>query len=141
LLDISARARGRGGIGMQLEMHQRALPAIGLPRRDGSTKTLAPVGPQGPPARRAARLVAVATQARGSLLWTTGTSCASPRRSHSFNKQTACHSRAPSRQSSGTQHLRRGRRRPRPSRRRALGTPPLGVSTNRVVAALITEGA
>jgi transposase len=71
-------------------------------RRARVTKTLAPVGPQGPPVRRAARLVAVARRARGSLLWTTGTSCASPRPGHSFNKQTACHSRAPSRQSSGT---------------------------------------
>ena len=34
---------------------------------------LAPVGPQGPPARRAARLAMVASRSRGSLLWTTGT--------------------------------------------------------------------
>ena len=40
-------------------------------------ETLAPVGPQGPPARRCARLVAVAPRARGSLLWSTGTSCVS----------------------------------------------------------------
>ena len=38
-------------------------------------ETLAPVGPQGPPARRSARLVTVAARPRGSLLWTTGTSC------------------------------------------------------------------
>ena len=45
-------------------------------RRERFAETLAPVGPQGPPARRCARLVAVAPRARGSLLWTTGTSCA-----------------------------------------------------------------
>jgi hypothetical protein len=45
-------------------------------RRERLAETLAPVGPQGPPARRCARLVAVAPRARGSLLWTTGTSCA-----------------------------------------------------------------
>src|SRR6516165_1364941 len=88
-------------------MHRRVLPAIGLPRRDRFAKTLAPVGPQGPPARRAARLVAVATRARGSLLWTTGTSCAGARNSRSCNQLTACHNRILSRQSSGTKHLRR----------------------------------
>jgi len=46
-------------------------------RRERLAETLAPVGPQGPPARRCARLVAVAPRARGSLLWTTGTSCVS----------------------------------------------------------------
>ena len=46
-------------------------------RRERFAETLAPVGPQGPPARRCARLVAVAPRARGSLLWTTGTSCVS----------------------------------------------------------------
>ena len=45
--------------------------------RERLAETLAPVGPQGPPARRCARLVAVAPRARGSLLWTTGTSCVS----------------------------------------------------------------
>ena len=70
-------------------------------------ETLAPVGPQGPPARRSARLVTVAARARGSLLWTTGTSCDCACNRRSFKKETACHSRAPSRQSSGTKHLRR----------------------------------
>ena len=46
-------------------------------RRERLAETLAPVDPQGPPARRCARLVVVAPRARGSLLWTTGTSCVS----------------------------------------------------------------
>jgi hypothetical protein len=74
----------------------------GIPARPKHLTIKAPYN--GPPARRAARRVAVATQARGSLLWTTGTSCVSPRDRRSLNKQTACHSRAPSRQSSGTKH-------------------------------------
>src|SRR5437868_6390178 len=56
----------------------RSAPSIcARRRRERLAATLAPVGPQGPPARRCARLVAVAPRARGSLLWTTGTSCAS----------------------------------------------------------------
>ena len=66
LLDIGAGPRGGGGIGMQPELHQRVLPCFGL-RRNRLTKTLAPVGPQGPPARRAAGLVAVATRARAPV--------------------------------------------------------------------------
>lgn len=55
----------------------RSVPSICTRRhRERLAETLAPVGPQGPPARRCARLVAVAPRARGSLLWTTGTSCA-----------------------------------------------------------------
>jgi hypothetical protein len=107
LLDIGAGARGRGGIGVPPELHQRALPSFDL-RRDRLTKTLAPVGPQGPPARRAAGRVAVATRARGSLLWTTGTSCAGAPTSRSRNRRTACHSRALSRHSSGTKHFSPG---------------------------------
>ena len=108
-LDVGADARGRGGIGVQLEIHQPASPSIALPRRRGRLAgTLAPVGPQGPPARRAAGLGAVAARSRGSLLWTTGTSCVCARNRRSFKKATACHNRAPSRQSSGTKHLRRG---------------------------------
>src|SRR5215472_3584825 len=72
------------------------LPRLGLRRRDRVAETPAPVGPQEPPARRAARLVAVATRARGSLLWTTGTSCALAGKSRSRNKHTACHNRSPS---------------------------------------------
>ena len=41
--------------------------------------------------------------------WTTGTSCAAAGISCSRKKHTACHNRAPSRQSSDTKHLRRGR--------------------------------
>src|SRR5882757_3392864 len=105
LLNIGAGARGRGGIGMQLEIHQPVLPSIAaLGRRERLAETLAPVGPQGPPARRSARLVTVAARARGSLLWTTGTSCDCACNRRSFKKETACHSRAPSRQSSGTKH-------------------------------------
>jgi len=56
----------------------RSAPSIcARRRRERLAETLAPVGPQGPPARRCARLVAVAPRARGSLLWTTGTSCVS----------------------------------------------------------------
>jgi hypothetical protein len=56
----------------------RSMPSICARRhRERLAETLAPVGPQGPPARRCARLVAVAPRARGSLLWTTGTSCVS----------------------------------------------------------------
>jgi hypothetical protein len=80
-------------------------------------ETLAPVGPQGPPARRSARLVTVAARARGSLLWTTGTSCDCACNRRSFKKETACHSRAPSRQSSGTKHFGRALSRVRPMRR------------------------
>jgi len=109
VLDISARARRRGGVGVQSQMHQQALPAVGLwQRRCCVAETLAPVGPQGPPTRRAARRVTVAPRARGSLLWTTGTSCAVAGISRSRKKQTACHNRALSRQSSETKHLRRG---------------------------------
>src|SRR5258707_14243607 len=94
---------------MQLEIHQPVLPSIAaLGRRERLAETLAPVGPQGPPARRSARLVTVAARARGSLLWTTGTSCDCACNRRSFKKETACHSRAPSRQSSGTKHFRRG---------------------------------
>jgi hypothetical protein len=107
LLDIGAGAWGRGRIGVQPELHQRWLPSFGL-RGDRLTETHAPAGPQGPPARRAARLVAVATRARGSLLWTTGTSCAGACNSRSRNQQTACHSRALSRHSPGTEHEGRG---------------------------------
>jgi hypothetical protein len=77
-------------------------------RRERLAGTLAPVGLQGPPAHRAAGLVAVAARPRGSLLWTIGTSCVCARNRRSCKKDTACHNRAPSRQSSGTQHLRRG---------------------------------
>src|SRR5262249_4849643 len=97
----------RGGVGVQPQMHHSVLPLIGLPQPDRVAKTLAPVGPQGPPARRAARLVAVATRARGALLWTTGTRCAGAGNSRSCNQSTACHNRVPSRQSPGTKHLRR----------------------------------
>jgi len=84
-------------------------PGFLEPRRCGPGERLAPVGPQGPPARRSARLVAVASRARGSLLWTTGTSCAVPvsarrRSTHS----TACHNRMLSRQPPGTKHEGRG---------------------------------
>src|ERR1700750_2633595 len=78
LLDISADARCRRGVGVQLQLHGAAFPCAGPLRCRRSGKTLAPVGPQGPPARRAARLVAGATRARGSLLWNTGTRCAVP---------------------------------------------------------------
>src|SRR6266481_6503447 len=44
--------------------------------RERLTITLAPVGPQAPPALRSARLGGGRCAARGSLLWTTGTSCA-----------------------------------------------------------------
>jgi hypothetical protein len=54
-----------------------SVPSICARRRERLAETLAPVGPQGPPARRCARLVAVAPRARGSPLWTTGTSCVS----------------------------------------------------------------
>src|SRR5438105_14630281 len=58
----------------------RSAPSIcARRRRERLAATLAPVGPQGPPARRCARLVAVAPRARGSLLWTTGTSVAASR--------------------------------------------------------------
>ena len=83
VLDLAVRtvsalgAGAGGGAGVQSQMHQRALPCRCLrQRRDRVTETLAPVGPQGSPARRAARLMAVAARSRGSLLWTTGTSCA-----------------------------------------------------------------
>jgi putative transposase len=99
-----------GGFGVQSQMHQPALPCRGLQRRGRVRETLAPVGPQAPPARRPARLAAVAARARGSLLWTTGTSFAASRiRRCRFSHSTACHNRAPSCQSSGTKHLRRGR--------------------------------
>ncbi len=79
-LDIGTSARSGRGIGVQLKIHQPVLPPIGrLPRRDRVVGTLAPVGPQAPPARRAAKLAGVAAPARGSLLWTTGTNCASSR--------------------------------------------------------------
>jgi hypothetical protein len=60
---------------------------------------------------------------RGSLLWTIGTSCAGARTSRSRNRQTACHSRPPSRHSSGTKHLGRGPAvwKPVPRRNRFLG--------------------
>ena len=109
LLDVNARARRGGGVGMQSQMHQPALPCRGLRRRGRVRETLAPLGPQGPPTRRAVSLVGVTSRSRGSLLWTTGTSCAwsgrNCRRSHSI----ACHNRVLSRQSSETKHLRRGR--------------------------------
>jgi len=47
-------------------------------------------------------------RARGSLLWTTGTSCASSGRNCRFSHSTACHNRALSRQSFGTKHEGRG---------------------------------
>jgi hypothetical protein len=109
LLDVGAGARRRGGVGVQSQMHQPALRWVGLlQRRDRVRQTLAPVGPQGPPARRAARLAGVASRSRGSLLWATGTSCALTVISRSCKKLTACHNRAPSRQSPETKHLRRG---------------------------------
>jgi hypothetical protein len=84
LLDIGARARRRGGVGVQPQMHQSVLPPIGLPRRDRFAKTLAQGGPQGPPARRAARLVAVAAAGYlpTALHHPRGTTCSrhSPRR-------------------------------------------------------------
>src|SRR5258707_7045021 len=95
---------------MQLKIHQPVLPSIAARgRSERLAETIAPVGPQGPPARRSARLVTVAARARGSLLWTTGTSCDCACNRRSFKKETACHSRAPSRQSSGTKHEGRGR--------------------------------
>src|SRR5712672_2552401 len=93
-------------------------PGPPLGRRERLAEMLAPVGPQGPPARRSARLATVAARARGSLLWTTGTSCDCACNRRSFKKETACHSRAPSRQSSGTKHFRRDRT-PAPRRRPA----------------------
>jgi hypothetical protein len=88
-LDVDADARGGGGIGMEFEIHQPALPLIGRLRHRGCVReTLAPVGPQAPPTRRPARLAAVAVRARGSLPWTTGTSCASSR-SRCFNHSIA----------------------------------------------------
>jgi len=108
LLDIGADARGRRGVGVQLQLHGAAFPCADPLRRRRSGKTLAPVGPQGPPARRAARPVAIAARARGSLLWTTGTSCAvPPSANRSCNHSTACHTEGLSHQCSGTQHLRR----------------------------------
>ena len=86
LLDVSAGARRGGGVGMQSQMHQPALPCRGLRRRGRVRETLAPVGPQGPPARRAARLAMVASRSRGSLLWTTGTTCAATGISRSRKK-------------------------------------------------------
>jgi len=109
-LDVGADARRGRGIGVQLEIHHPVLPPIGrLPQRDRVVGTLAPVGPQAPPTRRAARLAAVAARARGSLLWTTGTSCASSGRNCRLSHSIACHNRGPSRQSSETKHLRGGR--------------------------------
>ena len=120
LLDIGAGARRRGAIGVQLEIHQPALPWLGLQHPGCLPETLAPVGPQEPPTRRAARLAGVAPRARGSLLWTTGTSCASSRSSRRCcTISRACHNRAPSRQSSGTEHAGRGRLWCAPGRRRA----------------------
>jgi hypothetical protein len=115
----------RGGVGVQPQLHQRALPPVGLrQRRRCLAETLAPVGPQGPPARRAARLV---TLSRGSLLWITGTSCAAAGISCSRKKHTACHNRAPSRQSSDTKHLRRDDR----ERQREIDSCPIeGASTS-----------
>ncbi len=108
LLDVGAGARGGGGVGVQFEIYHPVLPSIGrLQHRDRVRGTLAPVGPQVPPARRPAKLAGVAARARGSLPWTTGTSCASSRSRR--NSSTACHSRVLSRQSFGTEHLRRGR--------------------------------
>src|SRR6202171_715630 len=108
LLDVGADPRGRGGIGVPFEIHQSVPPSNARPgRRERLAGTLAPVGPQGPPAHRAAGLVAVAARWCGSLLWTTGTSCVCACNRRSFTKETACHNRAPSRQSSGTKHLRR----------------------------------
>ena len=106
--NVGADARGGGGVGVQLEVHQPASPVSGrLRRRDRVRETLVPVGPQGPPTRRPARLAGVAVQARGSLPWTTGTNCAFFR-SRCFNHSIACRNRVPSRQSSETKHLRRG---------------------------------
>ena len=108
-LDAGAGTRGCGGVGVPLEIDQRARPRLGWRRRCGSPgKTLAPVGPQAPPARGAAGLAVIAAPARGSLLWTTGTSCTCACISRSCTKRTACHSRAPSRQSSETKHESRG---------------------------------
>ncbi len=56
-LGVGAGTRGGGGVGVELEIHQPASPSIGRLRRRGCVQeTLAPVGPQAPPARRAARL-------------------------------------------------------------------------------------
>ena len=109
-LDIGTSARRGRGIGVQLKIHQPALPMIGLRRRRRVRETLAPVGPQGPPTRRAAKLAGVAARARGCLLWTTGTSCAASRiRRCCHSHSTACHNRTPSRQSSETKHEGGGR--------------------------------
>src|SRR5216683_2421696 len=43
--------------------------------RERLTVTLAPVGPQAPPAPSARRALDGARERRGALLWTTGTSC------------------------------------------------------------------
>ena len=59
LLDIGAGARRRGGIGVQLELHQPALPWLGLQHPGWLPERLAPVGPQEPPTRRAAKLAGV----------------------------------------------------------------------------------
>src|SRR6266404_3002378 len=58
-----------------LSLHD-ALPICARRHRERLTITLAPVGPQAPPALRSARLGGGRCAARGSLLWTTGTSCA-----------------------------------------------------------------
>jgi hypothetical protein len=116
VLDIAAGARRGRGIGVQFEIHQPVFPPFGRrQRRDCVAATLAPVGPQGPPARRAARLAGVGSRARGSLpglrrgrlYGLTGTSCASSRvRRRCCSISIACRNRPPSRQSSETKHLR-----------------------------------
>jgi len=49
------RAQRRSGVGVQSQMHQRALPCRLRQRRNRAAETLVPVGPQGPRACRAAR--------------------------------------------------------------------------------------
>src|SRR2546423_15001873 len=44
-------------------------------RREPLAETLAPVGPQAPPAPSARCALDSASERRGALLWTTGTSC------------------------------------------------------------------
>ena len=117
-LNIGADARRGGGVGVQFEVHQRALPWGRLVAPAWSRRrTLAPVGPPAPPTRRAVKLATVAAPARGSPLWTTGTSCASPGRNSGLSHSIACHNRVLSRQSSETKHAGRGTHSPGRHRR------------------------
>jgi hypothetical protein len=111
LLDVGAATRCGGGVGCRRKCISRHSPGSACCGGVvASGRRSPPVGPQEPSGRRAARAAMVAARSRGSLLWTTGTSGAASRiRRCRFSHSTACHNRAPSCQSSGTKHLRRGR--------------------------------